>query len=58
MPSGAMAIQGWMVGMIWLTLPISEEAVRSATRLVDVSPSARMLSANRSSRAPLLSIGS
>src|SRR5262249_33755216 len=49
-PSGAMPIIGWIAGMTWLTLPMSEDPRRSGIGSPSTSPTDAMLAANRSSR--------
>src|SRR5689334_8514124 len=58
MPVGAIATMGWMAGITWLTLPMSEEPRRSGMGAPSVRPAPRMLAAKRSSITRLDFIGS
>ena len=58
MPVGAMATMGWMAGITWLTLPMSEEPRRSGIGAPSVRPAPFMLAAKRSSITRLDFIGS
>src|SRR5215468_7367227 len=57
-PTGAMPIMGWMAGSTWLTLPTSEEPLRSGMGSPSARPTDFMLAAKRSSSTRLDFIGS
>src|SRR3989442_14168394 len=49
-PVGAIATIGWMAGTIWLTLPMSDEPIRSRIGSPSFIPTVVMLAAKRSRR--------
>ena len=57
-PTGAMPIIGWMVGSTWLTLPTSDEPLRSGIGSPSLRPTDVMLALKRSSSTRLDFIGS